>query len=85
MSMSTEGLNQAVGLLARIVGGISTAVELNQTERLPALRAHAETIEAMIAEGRDPTVADFDKLSVAISDNIDVVMQRAQDARDLKG
>jgi len=81
MSMSTEGLNQAVGLLARIVGGISTAVELNQTERLPALRAHAEAIETMIADGREPTEADFDELAIAINDNIDAVSRRADDAR----
>ncbi len=79
--MEAAAILQIVNLLAKVTVGMLTAVELNQTERLPALRLHAENIEKMIAAGREPTQGEIDTLAGAILSDIDFIKQRAADAR----
>lgn len=79
--MSVLAISQLIGLLARVTSGALTAIELNQMERLPALRVHADKIIAMVAAGRDPTQDEIDALAKAIDADIDFIHQRALDAR----
>jgi len=80
IAMTVAGTLQLVSLLTKVVSGIATAVELNQTSRLPALRAHAARIEAMIAAGTEPAQGDIDLLAGQIQGDIDTVRKRAQEA-----
>ena len=71
-----------IGLLAKVTSGALTALELNQSERLPALRAHAEAIGRMVAEGREPNQGEIDALAASIQDDIAAVQRRADEARN---
>lgn len=81
--MGALAIAELVGLLARVTSGALTALEINATERLPALRAHADAIEQMVAEGRDPTQDEVDALAMGINDDIAAIQARADEARGL--
>lgn len=78
--MNAAAILKLTELLADLTVGILTALELNQTHRLPALRRHAEAVKGMLAAGRDPDQAEIDMLAQGISDDIAAVQRRAQDA-----
>ncbi len=72
---------QLIGLLAKVTSAGLTALELNATERLPALRGYADAIVKMVEDGRDPSQAEIDALARGIHDDIAAVQARADAAK----
>ncbi len=72
---------QLIGLLAKVTSAGLTALELNATERLPALRGHADAIIRMVEAGREPSQGEIDALADGIQADIAAVAARADEAR----